>query len=197
MPPSHASSQAVGRLPLNSGSVESSEPHVSRERRCHDARPAVTRKQWKSEAVAPSLLVAESSGGLSKRLENYAAMVALYRALSQYHKLKEDTRRFVKDTRWLERSNPGEAIARYRRAIDILGELAQLARAARLGDDFVFAQTDALPLERIVMCLVKGGDATAAADQIAQFVQRFPHARDMTLVSAATERVNRVSKRSV
>jgi hypothetical protein len=120
-----------------------------------------------------------------------------YEALSQYHKVKEDTRQLVKDTRPLERSAPAEAVARYRRAIECLGELEHLARTARLGDDFVFAQTDALPLERIVMCLVKFGETTAATDEIARFVQRFPHTREMTLVRAATERVERANKRNV
>ena len=55
-------------------------------------------------------------------------------------------------------------------------------------------QTDALPLDKLVRCLLKMGNADAAATELADFVREFPHSAEMTLVKEATARIARARK---
>lgn len=115
-----------------------------------------------------------------------------YDAAAEYHRLNNANRLFVNETRSVERSDPAEAVARYRRALATLSECRELARVKRL-DVYGFAlnQTDAIPIDRLTRCLVKMGKLEEAAKELDKFVGEWPHAGDMSLLKGARERVNR------
>lgn len=118
-----------------------------------------------------------------------------YEATAEYHRLNRANREFVQETRPLESSDPQEAVARYRRAILALRQCRDLAKEKGLERyGFLANQTDALPLDRLVRCLLKMGDADAAATELADFVREFPHSAEMTLVKEATARLARARK---
>jgi hypothetical protein len=72
----------------------------------------------------------------------------------------------------METSNLSEAVARYRQAINTLRECRDLGRAKGL-DAYGFSlnQTDALPIERLAMCLVKMRRVDEAAAELDRFVE--------------------------
>jgi hypothetical protein len=79
-----------------------------------------------------------------------------YEATAEYHRLNGANREFVKETRPLETSDPQQAVAHYREAIVALRRCRDLARERDLEKyGFLVNQTDALPLDRLVRCLLK------------------------------------------
>jgi hypothetical protein len=112
-------------------------------------------------------------------------------AAAEYQRLNNANRLFVNETRPFERSDPAEAVARYRRALATLSECRELARVKGLEVyGFALNQTDALPIDRLTRCLVTIGKLDEATKDLDQFIEEFPQARDMTLLKAARERVN-------
>lgn len=115
-----------------------------------------------------------------------------YDAVAEYHRLNNANRSFVKETRPLERSDMAEAVARYRHALSALTECRELARSKGLtAFGFALNQTDATPMDRLATCLVKMGKPDEAAAASDAFFDEFPHAREMTLLKATRERIDR------
>lgn len=115
-----------------------------------------------------------------------------YEATAEYHRLNRANREFVRETRPLETSDPQELVNRYRRAIVVLRQCRDLARDKDLERyGFLVNQTDALPLDRLVKCLLKMNKADAAATEIDAFVREFPHSAEMTIVKEARARLAR------
>jgi hypothetical protein len=120
-----------------------------------------------------------------------------YEAAGEYHRLNNANREFVKETRALERSDTPEAVTRYRRAIAALCQCRDFARAKGLeAYGFVLNQTDATPIDRLTRCLLKMSRTDEAGSELDRFVEAFPNAREMTLIKAAMDRVNRARGRS-
>lgn len=114
-------------------------------------------------------------------------------AAAEYHRLNKATRLFVQESRSLERSDVTEAIARYRRAVNMLCECRNLAQAKGLeAYGFTVNQTDAIPIDRLILCLIKIGKVDEATTELDRFIAEFPHASQMTLVKVTRERINRV-----
>jgi hypothetical protein len=120
-----------------------------------------------------------------------------YEALHEYHRLNRANREFVKDTIKLERSDPAEAVTRYRKAIAALRHCRDFASEKGI-DVFgiVLNQTDATAIDRLTRCLMKMNQEAEAVRELEQFVEAFPQAREMTLIKAARERVARAPRRS-
>jgi hypothetical protein len=116
-----------------------------------------------------------------------------YEAIGEYHRLNNANREFVKDTRSTERSNPEEAVARYREALATLTRCRNLARDKGLSG-FEPNQTDSIPLERLVLCLMKSGKRDEAEAALKVFIEDFPHARDTRVVSEARKRIERARR---
>jgi hypothetical protein len=118
-----------------------------------------------------------------------------YEAVAEYHRRNNENRRFVKETRPLEKADPTEAVARYRRAVATLSECQDFARAKGLeAYGFTLNQTDAIPIERLTMCLVRMRLINDASAELERFIEAFPYAKDMTLVTTARERVDRARR---
>ena len=111
---------------------------------------------------------------------------------AHYRRMLNDNRNFVMETRPFEKSDLAEAVARYHRAIGTLIEARDLVAAKGLGaHGYAFNQTDAAPIDRLTLCLIKIGKAEEAAEALDKFVEDFPHTREMTLITMARERVER------
>jgi hypothetical protein len=118
-----------------------------------------------------------------------------YEASAEYHRRNQANRQFVKETRSFEKSNPDEAVARYRRAVAVLSECRSFSREKGLeAHGYSLNQTDATPIERLVLCLVKMGKVEDAMKELDHFIESFPHAGDMTLVKASRDRINRARR---
>jgi hypothetical protein len=118
-----------------------------------------------------------------------------YEAVAEYHRLNHANREFVKATRTLEKTDVSEAVARYRRAVSTLSECQNVARAKGLETyGFRLNQTDAIPIERLTMCLIKMGLVEDAATEVAKFVEAFPYTIEMTLIKTARERIDRARR---
>jgi hypothetical protein len=162
----------------------------------------------KSTVTCPARLTGAGFGAVGVVLDFEAVRDALglprvsvdqsdmdYEATAEYHRLNGANREFVKETRPLESSDPQQAVARYRQAILALRQCRDLAKEKGLERyGFLANQTDALPLDRLVRCLLKMGDADVAATELADFVREFPHSAEMTLVKDATARLARARK---
>lgn len=162
----------------------------------------------KSTVTCPARLTGAGFGAVGVVLDFEAVRDALglprvsvdqsdmdYEATSEYHRLNGANRQFVKETRPLENSDPQQAVTRYRQAILALRQCRDLAKEKGLEKyGFLANQTDALPLDRLVRCLLKMGNADVAATELAEFVREFPHSAEMTLVKEATARVARARK---
>lgn len=115
-----------------------------------------------------------------------------YEAAAEYHRLNNANRALVKETHPLERSDAAEAVARYRRALAGLSGCRALAAAKGLAaHGFALNQTDAAPMDRLASCLVKMGKPDEAAKALDDFLDEFPHARDMALLKATRARIDR------
>lgn len=113
-----------------------------------------------------------------------------YAAVSEYHRLNNANRELVKDTRGLEKSNPIEALARYRTAVTALVDIQKVMRANGLSG-FQPNQTDAIPLERLTLCLLRMGRIDDAIVELDNFVEAFPHLVETTLVKTCRQRIDR------
>jgi hypothetical protein len=115
-----------------------------------------------------------------------------YEAVAEYHRMNKTNRLFVEETRPLEKSDSLEAVARYQRAVEALTECRDFARAKGLeAYGFTLNQTDAIPIERLTICLVKMRLTEEASVELDRFVDAFPTAKDMTLVKTSRQRINR------
>jgi hypothetical protein len=115
-----------------------------------------------------------------------------FEAAAEYHRRNDANRQFVKETRLLERSDLEAAVVRYRRAIDALCECRDMARTKGLERyGFTLNQTDAAPIDRLTLCLVKMGRANEAAAELDRFAALFPLTRGMALLERAKARVAR------
>jgi hypothetical protein len=118
-----------------------------------------------------------------------------FEAAGEYNRLNHDNRMFVKETRAFERSDPTEAVVRYRRALATLSKCRELAHAKGLAAyGFQPNQTDAIPIDRLTVCLLKMGQAEEAATDLENFIDEFPHTRDMRLLRTARERIDRARR---
>jgi hypothetical protein len=120
-----------------------------------------------------------------------------YAAVAEYHRLNNANRVFVHETRPLEKSDPIEAVARYRRAVTVLKDCRDLGRARGLESyGFTPNQTDAVPIERLTMCLVKMRRIEEASAEFEDFLEAFPSAKNMKLVANVRERICRARQRT-
>lgn len=113
-----------------------------------------------------------------------------YAAIGEYHGLNNANRELVKETRALEKSNAAEAVDRYRAAVAGLIDIQKMARAKGLSG-FQPNQTDAIPIERLTLCLVRLALLDEAAEELDRFVGAFPHLRDATLIKTCRQRIDR------
>jgi hypothetical protein len=119
-----------------------------------------------------------------------------YEASVEYHRMNQANRLLVKETRSVEKTRPEEAVVRYRRAIEVLSECRDFARQKALeAHGYRLNQTDAIPIERLVICLLKMGKVEEAAKELYLFIEAFPDTREMRLVSASAERISRARRR--
>jgi hypothetical protein len=113
-------------------------------------------------------------------------------AVAEYHRRNKANRVAVKETRALEASDAEEAVRRYRQALSELSTIRELAEQKGLtAYGFLLNQTDAIPIDRITICLLKLGRAAEASELLEKFLLEFPHSRDMKLTNSAKDRVER------
>jgi hypothetical protein len=116
-----------------------------------------------------------------------------YEAIAEYHRLNNANREMVKETRPIEQSNPTEAVSRYRMAVNALVDIQKLARSKQLVG-FEPNLTDAAPIERLTLCLVRMRQPDDATAELGKFVEAFPHLSDSTLIKRCRERIERVKR---
>lgn len=116
-----------------------------------------------------------------------------YETIAEYHRLNNANREFVRDTRNTERSNLVEPVSRSRQALATLTRCRELVREKGV-TGFEPNQTDSIPIERVVLCLIKLGKRDEAASALDAFVEEFPHTRELRIVGEARKRIERADR---
>lgn len=115
-------------------------------------------------------------------------------ALTTFHRLRDANRKFVDETRSMEKAAPDEAISRYRQALIKLEEyegltlerglIAELCERSKYGEPKI--------LDRLTLCLTSVGRQLEAKEAAERYFERFPDARASSIGERVIKRVNRV-----
>jgi HIRAN domain len=122
-----------------------------------------------------------------------------YEASESFHRLTRQSRELVTRTRAIESSEPEKAVEEYRRAISLLIEADHIARTQGLRaahEGYAANQTDTEALNRLVMSLIKLGRADEAAAAVEGYCERFPQAREMSLVRTIRARLEKAATKA-
>lgn len=114
-------------------------------------------------------------------------------ALNTFHRLRDANRVWVQETRPLEKSDPKEAIRRYREALKRLDEyesitlerglIAELSDGGRYGEPQI--------LDRLTLYLTKAGLREEALSATQQYFEKYPWARQSSLGQRIVKRVSK------
>lgn len=118
-----------------------------------------------------------------------------YEALARYHSLRNENRCFVNDTRQIEVVDLGEAVRRYRQALENMRQYESIVTERGLIGDLLKDDPrygDPNILDRLTMCLVRLGKHDDAVAVAADYFRDFPGA----LHGGAGKRIlKRIAKR--
>ena len=118
-------------------------------------------------------------------------------ALEPYHELRDKNRKFVADTRTLEKTDPEQAVQRYRQALATMrdyesmtletGLIADLGPGPDWGDYNI--------LDRLTLTLIKLGRNREAIDEAESYFADFPSALNLASVKKIVTRIAKSRER--
>lgn len=122
-----------------------------------------------------------------------------YAAIDRYHKLRNDNRAFVAETRRIEGEDLHEAVARYRHALVAMreyegmtlerGVVAEMGAGPNWGDISI--------IDRLTLCLAKLGQSVEAIAAAEAYFLEFPSALDLTAGKRVKVRIEKLKAKSV
>lgn len=114
-------------------------------------------------------------------------------ALNTFHRLRDENRVWIDATRPMEKSNPNEAIHRYREALQRVdryesltlerGLIAELSDRSKYGDPQI--------LDRLTLCLIKVGLRDEAFNSAQEYFEKYPAARQSAIGQRILKRVSK------
>lgn len=117
-----------------------------------------------------------------------------YEAIKKYHKLRNKNRKFVDETRQLEKNDPEEAAERYRRALAAMREyeaitkerglIAELSGGPDWGDPNI--------LDRLTLCLIRAGKPNEAIAESDRYFSDFPSAIRLSMGKKISKRIEKL-----
>jgi hypothetical protein len=119
-----------------------------------------------------------------------------YQALDRFHKLRDANRQFVAETRPLEKTNPDQAIARYRKALMTMREYEDITTERGLVAEMGVGPDWGDPniLDRLTLCLIKVGRIQEAVDESEKYFSDFPSALNLTVGKRVRARIEKARK---
>ena len=118
-------------------------------------------------------------------------------ALERYHKLRDKNRKFVADTRPLEKTDPEQAVERYRQALVAMREYESITTERGLigelggGPDW----GDYTILDRLTLVLTKIGRHKEVVDEAERYVADFPSVLKLASANKIVKRVDKARKK--
>lgn len=119
-----------------------------------------------------------------------------YQALDRFHKLRDANRKFVAETRPLEKTDPVQAIARYRKALVIMREYEAITKERGLVAEMGVGPDWGDPniLDRLTICLIKVGRIQEAVDESEEYFYDFPSALNLVIGKRVKARIEKIQK---
>jgi hypothetical protein len=116
-----------------------------------------------------------------------------YEAIALYHKLRDANRKFVTETRPLERSDPEAAVVRYREALLAMREYESITLERGLVAELNVGPTWGDPgvLDRLTLCLIRLGRPQEAVLEADAYFARFPSALTLNVGRRVNARVSK------
>lgn len=116
-----------------------------------------------------------------------------YEAIEKYHKLRDENRKFVEETRQIEGDDQEAAAERYRRALDAMrkyeaitterGLIADLGGGPDWGDPNI--------LDRLTLCLIRAGKPQEAIAEADRYFSEFPSALTLSVGKRISKRIEK------
>ena len=117
-----------------------------------------------------------------------------YEAIDKYHKLRNENRKFVADTRQFEESDQLAAAERYRRALDAMREYEAITKerglVAELGGGPDWG--DPNMLDRLTLCLIRAGKPEQAIAEADRYFSEFPSALTLSIGKKISKRIEKL-----
>lgn len=120
-----------------------------------------------------------------------------YEALDRYHKLRDENRCFVADTRPLEKTDPVQAAVRYREALEAMrgyesiiterGLVAEMNVGPNWGDPNI--------LDRLMLCLMKINRPAEAISEAEKYFAGFPSALNLAVGKRIKARMEKLREK--
>jgi hypothetical protein len=117
-----------------------------------------------------------------------------YQALERYHRLRDENRRFVAETRPLEKTDLAQAVIRYRAALTAMrkyeaitterGIVAEMGVGPDWGDPNI--------IDRLTLCLIKLKRPEEAIAEAERYFADFPSALNLSVGKSITDRIEKL-----
>lgn len=106
-----------------------------------------------------------------------------YEALDQYHKLRDENRYYIEQTRPLEKSDIVQAVTRYRIALNSMREYEAITTERGLVSEMNVGPNWGDPniLDRLMLCLIKLNRPSEAICEAEKYFEDFPSALNLAI----------------
>jgi hypothetical protein len=120
-----------------------------------------------------------------------------YAAIERYHKLRDENRRFVSETRSLEEKDTVTAVARYRKALEAMREYESLTTERGLVAEMGIGPDWGDPniLDRLTLCLMKTNQLEGAITEAERYFADFPSALNLAVGKRIKARVEKLRRK--
>jgi hypothetical protein len=119
-----------------------------------------------------------------------------YQALDRFHEMRDANRQFVAETWPLEKTDPIQAIARYRKALVTMREYEAITKERGLVAEMGIGPDWGDPniLDRLTLCLIKVGQIQEAVNESEKYFSDFPSALNLAVGKRVRARIEKVRK---
>lgn len=120
-----------------------------------------------------------------------------YAAIEWYHKLRDENRRFVAETRSLEKTAPVKAVVRYRKALEAMREYEAITTERGLVAEMGIGPDWGDPniLDRLTLCLMKTDQLEDAVTEAEKYFADFPSALNLAVGKRIKARVEKLREK--
>ena len=116
--------------------------------------------------------------------------------LNSYHVLREQNLRFVGKTYLIEKTEPEQAVKRYKYAIKAIDEYEYIQYEKGLIGELMERSQKGEPeiLDRLSMCLIRLGRVDEAAEEARLYFEKFPGAVSMSIGKRILSRIEKAKQ---
>ena len=117
-----------------------------------------------------------------------------FSALEKYHQLRDANRKYISETKYLEKTDTVEAVKRYRVALNAMREYESMTLERGLVAEMGVGPDWGDPniLNRLTICLVSLGRFKEAIDEAERYFAEFPSALNLTIGRQIATRIQKL-----